>query len=150
VAHQDIQRFDEAVDCLRLAGDALTIEPGREVHPRLAFDPDQVIDLYSITGARSGGIKAIESANFARYGSSKNYRTIRKVDDLMYLKESQFIQLGEDAGMYNRTARKLLDERLDLRNRCGHPTGYKPGRGEVVIFIESLAQNILSGSMLNW
>jgi len=109
-----------------------------------------VAHLHTKAGNHGGGIKAFESANSARYGSSKNYREIRKTDDFMYLKESQFIQLGEDAGMYNKTARKLLDERLDLRNRCGHPTGYEPGRGEVVIFIESLLRNILSGSMLNW
>lgn len=109
-----------------------------------------VSHLFATVGNHGGGIKAFESANHARYGTSNSYRQIKKTDDFMYLRESQFIQLGEDAGMYNKTARVLLGERLDLRNRCGHPTGYKPGRGEVVIFIESLCQNILSGGMLNW
>lgn len=106
--------------------------------------------LYTLVQSHQGGIKKLESANQARYGTSKAYRKIGKVDDLRYLKESQFIQLGEDCGMYNRTARGVLTDRLELRNRCGHPTGYKPGREETVIFIESLTLNILSGSMLNW
>jgi hypothetical protein len=106
--------------------------------------------LFITVGDHAGGIKLFREANLKRFGTSKAYREIRKVDDFLYLKESQFLLLGEDCGMYNKTARNLLEERLDLRNRCGHPTGYKPGRGEVVIFIESLLQNIISGRMLNW
>jgi hypothetical protein len=106
--------------------------------------------LFMAAGHHAGGIKAFREANLSRYGKSKSYRVIRKVDDFLYLQESQFLMLGEDCGMYNRTARKLLEQRLDLRNKCGHPTGYKPGRGEVVVFIESLLQNIVSGRMLNW
>jgi hypothetical protein len=44
----------------------------------------------------------------------------------------------------------MLEERLRLRNLCGHPTGYVPGREETVIFVESLVLNILGGTMLNW
>jgi hypothetical protein len=52
--------------------------------------------------------------------------------------------------MYNRNARKILHERLELRNLCGHPTGYRVGREQTVVFVESLLLNILSGSWLNW
>ena len=106
--------------------------------------------LHYVVQSKQGGIKAFESANVARFGSSAGYRKIKKVDDLLYLKESQVIILGEDAGLYNRNARTLLEERLRLRNLCGHPTGYVPGREETVIFVESLLLNILSGAMLNW
>jgi hypothetical protein len=106
--------------------------------------------LYSVVGARKGGIKEIEKANAARFGISARYRAIKKVNDLLYLGEKDFIQIGEDAGMFNRNARKLLHERLDVRNLCAHPTGYAPGREEAVVFIESLTLNILSGSWLDW
>jgi hypothetical protein len=106
--------------------------------------------LYGAVQSEPRGLKKIEESNKSRYGTSSTYRCIKKIDDLRYLKESQFIQLGEDCGMYNRTARAMLSERLDLRNRCGHPTGYKPGREETVIFVESLTLNILSNSMVNW
>lgn len=75
---------------------------------------------------------------------------LKKQDDFLYLGERDFLQLGEDAGMFNRNARKVLQERLDLRNLCGHPTQYRPGREETVIFIESLLLNVLSGAWLNW
>ena len=106
--------------------------------------------LYSTAGGHIGGIKAFEAANIARYGSSNAYRQIKKIDDFLYLKESQFLQLAEDAGMYNKNARVLLTERLTLRNLCGHPTQYKPGHEEVVIFIESLVLNVLGNNLLNW
>ncbi|MCW2552961.1 MAG: hypothetical protein JWR78_2742, partial [Mycobacterium sp.] len=64
--------------------------------------------------------------------------------------EDQFIQLAEDAGLINRNARRTLAESLTLRNLCGHPTGYRPGREQTVIFIESLVNNILSGTWLQW
>jgi hypothetical protein len=97
-----------------------------------------------------GGVAAIEAANRTRFGNARTYREIKKADDLLYIGESQFLQLCEDAGLFNRNARALLIERLNLRNRCGHPTGYKPGREETVVFIESLTLNVLTGSWLNW
>ena len=106
--------------------------------------------LHEVIGAHHGGIAAFEAANHARFGTSKAYRRIRRTADLLYLRESQQIQLGEDAGMYNKNARKMLIDRLDLRNLCGHPTGYEPGREETVVFVESLTINILGGVMLAW
>lgn len=106
--------------------------------------------LYGVVRSRKGGVKLIEAANVARYGTAKNYREIKKVDDLLYISESQFLQLAEDAGIFNRNARQVLIERLNLRNRCGHPTGYRAGRDEAVVFIESLTLNILTGSWLKW
>ena len=106
--------------------------------------------LYTKIQERQGGIKAFEAANLARYGTSKGYRPIRKKDDFLYLREAQFIALGEDAGLFNKNARGILDDRLKLRNLCGHPTMYKPGRDETVIFIESLLLNFVGGAMLHW
>lgn len=106
--------------------------------------------LYATTGNHRGGVGKLEKANKARFGTMKKYREIKKQDDLSYLGEKDFIWAAEDAGVFNRNARKLLHERLDLRNLCGHPTGYTPGREETVIFIESLILNVLSGSWLNW
>ena len=106
--------------------------------------------LYSTAASHRGGVGAIEAANKARFGTSRAYREMRKADDFLYLGEHAFIQIGEDAGMFNRNARQLLHERLKLRNLCGHPTGYTAGREETVVFVESLLLNILSGSWLNW
>ena len=106
--------------------------------------------LYMTASSHANGIKEFEKANQARFGKSKTYREIKKKDDFLYLGEANWMQLAEDAGMLNRNARQLLIERLNLRNRCGHPTKYTVGREETVVFIESLLLNFISGQMLNW
>ena len=58
------------------------------------------------------------SRNLARYGTHSKYRELRQTGDLLYLAESQFVQLAEDAGLINKNARILLDDGLKLRNRC--------------------------------
>jgi hypothetical protein len=97
-----------------------------------------------------GGIASFEKANADRFVQSAAYRRVRRKDDLMYLRDRDFIELAEKAGLYNKSTRQLLIERLELRNRCGHPTGHSVGRGETVVFIESLCINIISGATLNW
>ncbi len=106
--------------------------------------------LYLTASGHPNGVKDFEAANRARFGNAKNYRQIKKKDDFLYLGEANWITLAEDVGMMNKNARLMLVERLNLRNRCGHPTKYTPGREESVIFIESLLLNVLGGKMLNW
>jgi hypothetical protein len=106
--------------------------------------------MYATAAGHRRGIREFEKANKARFGSQKKYREIKKRDDFLYLGERDFITLGEDAGMFNRNARRKLHERLETRNLCGHPTKYTIGREETVIFIESLILNALTGSWLNW
>jgi hypothetical protein len=109
-----------------------------------------VAHLHDVISASPQRIKKLEAANKSRYGNSKNYRKITKQGDLLYLTEAQLVQLGEDAGAYNRNARSILQDSLDLRNKCAHPTGFVPGRGEVVIFVERLLVNIVGGAMISW
>lgn len=106
--------------------------------------------IYSAIEAHAGGFKAMEAANKSRFGNSNTYRKIRRKNDLLYLNDKSFLQLCEDAGAFNRNARKLLEEKLDTRNRCGHPTGYVIGREEAVVFIESLINNIVNDAMMDW
>jgi hypothetical protein len=68
--------------------------------------------LYMSASSHKNGIKDFERENHKRYGGSKNYRQIKKRDDFLYLREYDFVQLAEDAGMLNRNARKLLHEKL--------------------------------------
>ncbi|WP_142064955.1 hypothetical protein [Pseudarthrobacter sp. B4EP4b] len=106
--------------------------------------------LYQTIEAQVGGVKMVEAANSARFGNAQHYKRIKKRDDLLYLSDSNFFMICEDAGLFNKNARLLLIEKLDLRNRCGHPTKYVVAREETVIFIESLINNVLNGAMLNW
>lgn len=106
--------------------------------------------LYETVEGRPQGFSELEDANRARFGSSNTYHRIRKKNDLLYLNDKNFFMICEDAGVFNRNARKLLVDRLDTRNRCGHPSGYVIGRGEAVVFVEGLIKNIIDGAMLDW
>jgi hypothetical protein len=106
--------------------------------------------VYTAIETRQSGFQAFEAANQSRFSSSKSYRRITKKNDLLYLNDRNFLLLCEDSGVFNRNARKLLEEKLDTRNRCGHPTGYVIGRDEAVVFIESLINNIINDAMMDW
>ena len=106
--------------------------------------------IYSAVERRASGFKSLEAANFARFGESTSYRHIRKKNDLLYLNDRSFLLLCEDVGVFNKNARKLLEDKLDTRNRCGHPTGYVLGREEAVVFVESLINNIINDAMMDW
>ena len=106
--------------------------------------------IYTAIENQQGGFKKIEAANAGRFGKSNTYRNVRRKNDLLYVNDNNFLQLCEDAGVFNKNARKLLTEKLDTRNRCGHPTGYVIGREEAVVFIESLINNIINDAMMDW
>jgi hypothetical protein len=133
--------LDEAVDCY---------EAGAYRGATLMVWAATVEHIYATVERHSSGIQLIEAANAARFGNSKSYRAIRKKNDLLYLNDKNFFLLCEDAGVFNKNARRLLDEKLDTRNRCGHPTGYVLGREEAVVFIESLINNIINDAMMDW
>lgn len=133
--------LNEAVDCY---------EQGAYRGAVLMVWSATVEHIYSAIEAHFGGFKAMESANRARFVKSKTYKRISKKNDLLYLNDKNFLQLCEDAGVFNRNAKKLLEEKLDTRNRCGHPTGYVLGREEAVVFVESLINNIINDAMMDW
>ena len=133
--------LNEAVDCY---------EQGAYRGAVLLVWSATIEHIYTVIGERPGGLKALEAANSARFAKAKSYRQISKKNDLLYLNDKSFLQLCEDAGVFNRNARLLLEEKLGTRNRCGHPTGYVLGREEAVVLIESLINNIINGAMLDW
>jgi hypothetical protein len=106
--------------------------------------------IYSLIEQHPSGFELIEAGNFKRFKNSKTYRKISKKNDLLYVTDKNFFFICEDAGVFNKNARALLDEALGTRNRCGHPTGFALGREEVVIFIERMIKNFISGAMLDW
>jgi hypothetical protein len=106
--------------------------------------------IYSVVEEHQSGFKLLETENIKRFEKSNNYRKITKKNDLLYINDSSFFLICEDAGVFNKNARSVLDDSLKTRNRCGHPTGYAVGREEIVIFIERLITNIISGAMIDW
>jgi hypothetical protein len=65
-------------------------------------------------------------------------RSIGKVDDFAYVKDKTFLLAAQDLGLIDKGERDTLQENLDLRNRCGHPTQYKPRESKARGFVEDI------------
>jgi hypothetical protein len=64
-------------------------------------------------------------------------------DDLLELKESVFIEVARSAGVISNDVRKILDEKLGIRNTCAHPSAVDIHRSKVVNFIEDIVDNVI-------
>jgi hypothetical protein len=65
-------------------------------------------------------------------------RTLRKADDFADVKDSVFLRALQDLGVIDKGEKATLEEALNLRNRCGHPTRYSPGAKKASSFIEDV------------
>jgi hypothetical protein len=64
--------------------------------------------------------------------------TFKKKEDFAYVKDVVLLQIAQDLAVIDKTAKGLLQDALDLRNACGHPTTYKPGVKKVSAFVEDV------------
>jgi hypothetical protein len=69
--------------------------------------------------------------------------TISTKDDFEDLKESVFIEVARSANVITNDVRKVLDEKLGIRNTCSHPSTVEIHRSKVVNFIEDLIDNVI-------
>jgi hypothetical protein len=69
--------------------------------------------------------------------------TVRAKDDFGELKESVFIETCKSAGIISKDVRKLLDEKLGIRNTCAHPGDVTIPESKVASFIEDLVDNVI-------
>jgi hypothetical protein len=115
---------------------------------------DEAIKCLSINALRAsvvflwaGAVKKIRDAVMAYALSAVNdavvkfdpkARAIKSADDLVYLKESTLLLVSQDLGVFDKNERSVLEDCLDLRNKCGHPGKYKAGPKKVSSFIEDL------------
>jgi hypothetical protein len=65
-------------------------------------------------------------------------RIVSKVDDFAYIKDTTFILACGELGLVDKGRRGTLEDALNLGNRCGHPTRYKPGAAKAASFIEDV------------
>ncbi|MDQ3934073.1 MAG: hypothetical protein M3340_05510 [Actinomycetota bacterium] len=65
-------------------------------------------------------------------------RRVTKVDDFAWIKDRNLLLACGELGLLDKGERGTLEDALNLRNRCGHPTRYKPGVARVSSFIEDV------------
>ena len=69
--------------------------------------------------------------------------TITSKDDFCEIQEKVFIEVAKSAGVITGDVRKILDEKLGIRNTCAHPSTVEIHRSKVVNFIEELVDNVI-------
>lgn len=65
-------------------------------------------------------------------------KPIKKADDLVLVKEATLLLVTQELGLFDKNQRSVLEDCLNLRNKCGHPGKYKVGPKKVSSFIEDL------------
>lgn len=68
---------------------------------------------------------------------------IRIKDDFSEIPENKFIEFCRSAGIVSNDVRKILDEKLGIRNTYAHPSNLKVHESKAVEFIEDLIVNIV-------
>lgn len=71
-------------------------------------------------------------------------RTVKTVDDFAYIKDITQLLAMKELGLCDKAQKDVLEQCLDLRNKCGHPTKYSPGPKRVSAFIEDIVNIIFS------
>jgi hypothetical protein len=77
-------------------------------------------------------VRTLQDAPLAKGSTTLN---VSKVDDFAYIKDKTFILACGELG---KGQRGTLEDALNLGNRCGHPTRYKPGAAKAASFIEDV------------
>jgi hypothetical protein len=85
--------------------------------------------------ALSKGTKALKAALQKHDPKARN---VTKIDDFAWVKDKYLLLACGELGLLDKGERGTLEDALNLRNRCGHPTKYKPGVAKVSSFIEDV------------
>ena len=65
------------------------------------------------------------------------------IDSFEYIKDETTIHLSERIGLFSKFEKnELINNCLGLRNKCGHPSSYKPEIQRVKSFVEEVLNMI--------
>jgi len=83
-------------------------------------------------------------AKAALSGNKYNFTPVKGIKDFGVIGESDMLQLCQDAGILHKAEKQVLQDRLDLRNQCGHPNPLVIAEHTVAHHIEVLMLNVYS------
>ena len=101
----------------------------------------------------AGAARKIQQ-DMAGKGSANVFAAIQKhdskarhfggVDDFSYVKESVQLLAAQSLGLLDKNQRSILEDALDLRNKCAHPGKYSPGVKKVSAFVEDVVNVVFT------
>lgn len=109
----------------------------------LAADALRAAVVFLWTGAvRTLQDRALAAGNQALNAALQKHdpkaRKVTKLDDFAWIKDKTLLLACGELGLLDKGERGTLEEALALRNRCGHPTKYRPGSAKVSSFTEDV------------
>jgi site-specific recombinase XerD len=73
----------------------------------------------------------------------KGAKEIKNIDSFQFVKDEKIIHLSQRIGLFDKFEKNILIENcLSLRNKCGHPSNYKPEIQKVKAFVEDIINMI--------
>jgi hypothetical protein len=105
----------------------------------------------SIVFIWSGAIRTLQkkmlnenksTLNSAVQRHDQRARNISRIDHFAYIKDITTLLAANELGIIDRNEKGILEESLNLRNKCGHPGNYKPGIKKASSFIEDIVSII--------
>jgi hypothetical protein len=114
-----------------------------EARKCLAVDALRATVVFLWTGAArtlqdAALAKGTKALNAAMLKHDRKARDVTKIDDFAWVKDKTLLLACGELGLLDKGERNTLEDALNLRNRCGHPTRYKPGMAKVNSFIEDV------------
>lgn len=79
----------------------------------------------------------------ANTDKSVKLKSITQRDDFTEMKESKFVEFCRQAKIISNDVRKILEQKLDTRNSCAHPSGVIINKTKVIDFVEDLVENVV-------
>ncbi len=83
-------------------------------------------------------------ARAASNGKTWSFTPVRTIKDFGTMGEADLLQLSQDASILHKAEKKILQDRLDLRNQCGHPNPLIVAEHAVASHLEILMLNVYS------
>jgi len=65
-------------------------------------------------------------------------RDVKGVNDFAHVQDSKELLAFEALEIIDKAERQILEEALGLRNKCGHPTRYRPGEAKLAGYLEDV------------
>lgn len=87
---------------------------------------------------------AARAAKTATSGTPFSFVSVKSLKDFGTIAEGDLLQVCQDAGILHKAEKKMLHDRLDLRNQCGHPNPLVFAEHSVAFHIEQLMLNVYS------
>lgn len=82
--------------------------------------------------------KGATTINTALQKQDPKTRAVSRIEHFAWVGDRVFLDASPDMGLLDKGQKDTLIEGLNLRNRCGHPTKFKPGAKKVSGFIEDV------------